>query len=121
MYFLDARSASLRGSTGVLCQSYGLLIGMYYVLSRGLRHQPVLFHPYGVLLEWLSPVGAAYHRQGCEPLRKRNRRIHIEPRRGGIIINLCESVPSVVVFFTKITVNVPLIYLWVICGNLCLK
>ena len=42
--------------TGVLCQSYGLLIWMYYVLSRGLRHLPNVCRPYGVLLAFLSPV-----------------------------------------------------------------
>ena len=43
--------------TGVLCQSFGLLIGMCYVLSRGLRLLPVIFHPFGVLLAFPSPVG----------------------------------------------------------------
>lgn len=42
--------------TGVLCQSYGLLIGMCYVLSRGLRLLLVIFHPFGVLLAFPSPV-----------------------------------------------------------------
>lgn len=31
----------------VLCHSYGLLIGMYYVLSSGLRHLPNICRPYG--------------------------------------------------------------------------
>ena len=43
--------------TGVLCQSFGLLIGMCYVLSRGLRLLPVIFHPFGVLMAFPSPVG----------------------------------------------------------------
>ncbi len=49
------------GGTGVLCQSFGLLIGMCYVLSRGLRHLPNVCRPYGAI--WKTHAVRPYNYQ----------------------------------------------------------